>query len=93
MTFSSGGQTTRGWQATCDRYKQKYDTPEKMGKLSFKGLEFHRLSENSAYALGRWHLQRADDELEGNFSLVLKHFEDGWKIVHDHSSLEPQENE
>ncbi len=38
LTFSSGGKTTRGWQATLDGYKSKYSTPEKIGKLTFGGF-------------------------------------------------------
>src|SRR5262252_7496445 len=43
LTFSSGGQTERGWQATYDRYKRKYPTPERMGHLTFSDLEVRSL--------------------------------------------------
>src|SRR4029079_70739 len=38
LTFSSGGKTTRGWQATFDRYKDRYPPREKMGRLTLSGL-------------------------------------------------------
>ena len=40
-----------------------------------------------ALARGQWHLERTKlDNVEGLFTLVLKKFPDGWKIIHDHSS-------
>jgi len=96
LTFCAGGKTTRGWQATLDRYKANYP-PEKMGKLTFDNLETTMLNESAAFVLGQWHLQFAEKNEEtgklradGNFSLVLRKLEDEWKIVHDHSSsIEP----
>lgn len=86
LTFSSGGRTTRGWQATLDRYKKSYDTRAKMGHLRFDHLEFQQLADNVALMLGTWHLTRESDAPHGNFSLVLKQVDGKWKIVHDHSS-------
>ena len=55
LTFSGGGQTTRGWQATLDRYKKSYPR-DKMGQLHFDGLETTLLADNVAQVLGNWHL-------------------------------------
>lgn len=92
LTFSSGGKTTRGWQATLDGYKKRYPAGN-MGKLHFDHLEVNSLGESSALVLGQWHLTYDTQNRDGNFSLVLRKFDDGWKIIHDHSSLldEPQE--
>ena len=89
LTFSSGGNTTRGWQATLDRYKTNYP-PEKMGELTFDNLETTVLAEGAALVLGQWHLQVPENNSGGNFSLVLKKIEGKWKIVHDHSSSLPE---
>jgi beta-aspartyl-peptidase (threonine type) len=86
LTFSSGGKTTRGWQATLDRYKSKYPDRATMGTLSFEALETVRLDENAAMTLGNWKLDR-ENPVRGNFSLVWKKIDRQWKIVHDHSSL------
>ena len=95
LTFSAGGKTTRGWQATLDRYKKSYDTPEKMGQLTFSELEFINVDSNALLVLGQWRLKRESDEPHGNFSLVLKRIENQWKIIHDHSSTlkEPTEDD
>lgn len=92
LTFASGGKVTRGYQATLDGYKAKYSTKEKMGKLTFDGLEFQRLADQVMLVLGTWHLERGDDSVGGNFSLVWKKFDEQWLIVHDHTSALPIKN-
>ena len=41
---------------------------------------------NSCLVLGRWHLTRDSEQLEGNFSLVFRLIDGRWQIVHDHTS-------
>ncbi len=45
LTFSGGGQTRRGWATVRDRYKARYPTPERMGKLAFSDLEIRPLGD------------------------------------------------
>ena len=85
LTFSGGGQTTRGWQATLDRYKKNYPR-EKMGTLHFDGLETTLLASDVAQVLGNWHLDLNGEKKDGNFTLIMKKIEGKWRIVHDHSS-------
>lgn len=87
LIFTSGGTVNRGWKATFEKYSTKYDSKEKMGTLIFSDMEISILSENAAWVLGKWQLQRAGDHPHGIFTLVLRKFADGWKIVHDHTSL------
>lgn len=90
LTFSAGGRTTRGWQATLDRYRKRYATPEQMGTLTFGQLETRRLGPDASLMLGVWKLDRRNEPVEGNFSLVWQRIDGRWVIVHDHSSmLEP----
>lgn len=92
LTFSGGGQTTRGWAATRDRYRARYPTPERMGRLTFSSLERVPLPDRDvALLLGCWKLERQPDPAEGNFSLVWARYGPGgsWVIVHDHSSSTP----
>jgi len=85
LTFSSGGETQRGWERTFNRYKVKYPDRATMGQLTFDHLESQVLGENAVLMLGTWQLQR-DKPIGGNFSLVWKQFDGKWLIVHDHSS-------
>lgn len=91
LTFSGGGNTTRGWQATLDRYLKSYP-PEQMGTLEFNELEITPLGDSAALVLGRWQLEMEGGPKGGNFSLVLRKLNGEWKIIHDHSStLDPEE--
>lgn len=85
LTFSSGGETERGWQATRERFHHRYPNPAAMGKLRFSELEVTPLGLEAALMLGRWQLTRAEP-VGGNFSLVWRKINGRWLIVHDHSS-------
>ena len=84
--FVSGDEVTRGWQTVRDRYFKKYGDRAKMGTLTFSDLEIELLCPDSAVALGRWELKRANDNPHGRFTLVFRRRPDGWRIVHDHTS-------
>lgn len=86
LTFSSGGEVTRGYDSTLSRYKKRYPDPKTMGKLTFAELEFFSLGQSAMQVLGTWALQRDKDPIRGNFTLVFRHFPEGWRIVHDHTS-------
>lgn len=84
--FVSGDTVTRGWQTVLDRYRQRYDSRAKMGTLTFTDLEITLMGADAALVLGRWQLQRANDEPHGRFTLIFRRTRQGWRIVHDHSS-------
>jgi len=84
--FVGGDNISRGWQTVLDRYKKNYNSREKMGMLTFSDLEITMLSKDAALVLGRWRLQRANDEPHGIFTLLFRKTKTGWKIVHDHTS-------
>jgi beta-aspartyl-peptidase (threonine type) len=86
LTFSSGGKITRGWTATLNRYRERYPTPEEMGQVNFSNLEITPLGGSAAMVLGEWNLERESEPLSGNFTLVLRKFDDRWLIIHDHTS-------
>ena len=88
LLFTSGGNIQRGWNATYEKYKKSYDTNTKMGKLDFSNLETNLLSPESAWIFGYWELKREKDNPHGVFTLILRKFTDGWKIIHDHTSVE-----
>ncbi len=88
LTFSSGGSTTRGWEATRGRYRRRYPDRDAMGYLEFSGLESTLLAPDAALVLGRWKLTRENGDLGGNFSLVFQKVRNRWIIRHDHTSTE-----
>ena len=89
LTFFSGAEEHDGWQATMDRYLAKYASPgQEMGKLEFSGLHIEVLSQDSAFVRGSWKLTMSGGKTpHGLFTLVFRNFPEGWKIVHDHTSV------
>jgi ketosteroid isomerase-like protein len=85
-TFVSGDEVTHGWQTVRDRYAKKYDSREKMGRLTFSDLTITPLCADAAIVLGSWCLQRKDDEPHGKFTLLFRKLPEGWRIVLDHTS-------
>lgn len=87
LSFSSGSEVTRGWDATIERYKKKYRSGDaEMGKLTFSDLEIEPLGPDAAFVRGRWQLVRSKDKPGGVFTLIFRKFPEGWRIVHDHTS-------
>lgn len=87
LTFYSGKDKQQGWEETFERYKKRYQTGGKeMGKLSFAELEVQVLSPEFALVKGRFHVDLKSEKLEGLFTLIMKKTEQGWLIVHDHTS-------
>jgi ketosteroid isomerase-like protein len=88
LVFQAGAETTRGWQATLDRYRKRYSGEgREMGRLEFTGVEVQVLGPESAFARGGWRLAMKDGSRPGGlFTLVLKRLGSDWRIVHDHTS-------
>jgi beta-aspartyl-peptidase (threonine type) len=88
LEFFSGSTVTRGWQPTLERYRKRYQSEgREMGTLTFSELNIDVLNENTAFVTGRWQLtMKKGESPNGLFTLLLRRFGDGWKVVHDHSS-------
>ncbi|MGE5326847.1 MAG: YybH family protein [Deltaproteobacteria bacterium] len=84
--FAGSSGIFRGWQAVLGRYQRAYPDRAAMGHTTFTALEITELSPDAAVAIGHWHLKRADGELGGVFTLVLRKFPEGWRIILDHTS-------
>jgi uncharacterized protein (TIGR02246 family) len=76
----------RGWQAVLERYQRVYPDRQAMGTVKFSDIEITLLSPDSAFILGRWQLEREHDRLGGVFTLIVRKFPEGWRIVLDHTS-------
>jgi uncharacterized protein (TIGR02246 family) len=87
LTFSGTGGIARGWDAVRARYKKNYADRATMGQLEFSELQFRFLGPDAALVLGHWHLTRAKGDIGGVFSLVWQRFPEGWRIIHDHTSV------
>jgi ketosteroid isomerase-like protein len=87
LTFSGTSGIARGWDAVRARYKKNYADRATMGQLEFSDLQFRFLGPDAALVLGHWHLTRAKGDIGGVFSLVWQRFPEGWRIIHDHTSV------
>lgn len=90
LTFFSGANISKGWQAALQRYQHTYQGAGKeMGSLEFQDLSIDLLSRQSAVVTGKWQLAMADGKKpHGLFTLIMKRMQPGWRIVHDHTSSE-----
>ena len=86
LRFASGGTVTYGWAGTLANYENSYPTPEKMGQLTFSGLDIRVLSDTFVLAFGRWDLKRKALDIGGFFTLLFEKRPEGWRIVADHTS-------
>jgi ketosteroid isomerase-like protein len=88
-----GSIISRGYAQMLDRYRKGYSTKEKMGTLSFTGLEVQPLDERFATVTGNFHLERktaGGGNAEGYFLLVFEKTPAGWKIIRDDTTVPPK---
>ncbi len=89
-----GRKISRGYAQMVATYKSSYNTPEKVGQLSFTQLEVQGLDPHFATVTGHFHLERTaagGGNSDGYFLLVVEKTLAGWKIVRDDTtSLKPQ---
>ena len=92
LRFVTPEGTTRGWQATLDRYRAKYPTRELMGRLSFEQICVAQKGPEVADVLGRYRLDRQNDVLTGWFTLEMRKIGAEWVIVRDFTVGDPVNN-
>lgn len=85
MTFHGGKRRLQGWETLNTMYVETY-SGEQRGILEFSGIEINTLSRRSAYVLGSWKVELPDTVKEGRFTLIWRKMDEGWRVVHDHSS-------
>ena len=88
-TVFASSSVSRGWQSMLERYQHGYPTPESMGTLTFTIAQIDLISGDWAKVLGAWELSGSGAGSAGWFTLLLRRFEEGWRIVHDHTSVTP----
>ena len=75
---------TKGWQATLDRYHQRYPNRPAMGTLKFTLHEVHKRSKSVLSVIGEYYLTREGiEDLNGYFFLLMKNIKGEWLIVSD----------
>jgi uncharacterized protein (TIGR02246 family) len=89
LIFTSGGKIRRGWQDAFDHYQARYGKDRAgMGHLDFEILDVDALGADHALVLGRWKLTDTPQAAGGVFSVILERQPEGWRIIHDHTSVD-----
>ena len=88
LVFCSGATLTKGWDATLERYRKRYQAEgREMGRLGFDAIEVLPMGADAAAARGAWRLRMSDaTQPHGLFTLLLRRVDGAWRIVHDHTS-------
>jgi len=88
LVFTSGGDIRRGWQEALNHYQSRYAIdPKAMGTLEFQIDSIDPVGADGAVVLGHWELTGTAHPGRGVFTLVLERRPEGWRIIHDHTSL------
>ena len=85
LVFAGAGKFRYGWETVLSRYKENYPAGS-MGTLSFDDLAIHPTSRDAAWVIGKWSVVLDEENPHGAFTLVFRRTEEGWKIIHDHTS-------
>jgi uncharacterized protein (TIGR02246 family) len=90
-TYIGSSGLVVGFEGIRDRYAPLFQGESRRDSLAFRDLQVRPLGDSTALAIGRYALHRADSLTStGIFTLVLRHADGDWMIVHDHSSaLDP----
>jgi uncharacterized protein (TIGR02246 family) len=88
LVFCSGATVTKGWDATLERYRKRYQAEgREMGQLGFDAIEVLPMGADAAAARGAFRLRMKDgSQPHGLFTLLLRRVDGAWRIVHDHTS-------
>lgn len=75
-----------GWQKNLEVYQKFYPDKASMGYLTFDIKKIKMIDKKHAFVLGAWNIKTEKDEHKGYFTLLVRKFKDGWKVIVDHSS-------
>lgn len=85
LMFIGSDGVTYGYENALERYYRRYPDEVSMGKLQFDIKHINRISDDAFYVVGKFHLTREIDDLEGHFTLLWRKINEQWVIVADHT--------
>jgi uncharacterized protein (TIGR02246 family) len=86
LRFVTGADVVEGFELVRERYRTKYGTPARMGRLEFGDLEVRMLAPDAALATGSWQVDNDSGRHAGRFTLLFRRMGEGWFITLDHTS-------
>lgn len=89
-TYVGAGGLVTGYEGIRGRYAPLFEPGAERDSLRFEDFTVREIADGVAVGTARWILHRDGRTVDaGPFTLVLRRFEEGWRIVHDHSSSDP----
>lgn len=90
-TFVDGRRARHGIDFIRGNYAPRFAPGARRDSLRFEEVDARPLSPTLAVITARFLLHRGSQiTASGPFSLVMERREEGWKILHDHSSSDPR---
>ena len=86
VRWVSEGTVHYGFEAIAAGFKDRFDSPDNMGRLEVANLEIQLLGENDALVFGAWIQTTPAARRHGVFTVHVKKMDGEWLIVSDHSS-------
>ncbi|HTE54119.1 MAG TPA: nuclear transport factor 2 family protein [Kofleriaceae bacterium] len=88
LVFTAETKIRRGFQQTRASYRKRYGANRAaMGTLQLQILDIQPAGPDAAVVLGRWRLRNTPSAARGVFTVVLERRPEGWRIIHDHTSV------
>ena len=89
LTFFSVGEVERGFRPMLERFLARYRAGDaESGKLTFTDVVVTPIEDDHAFVRGHWYVDFEKKEDQGGlFTLVFERRSEGWRIVHDHTSI------
>lgn len=89
-TYVGSGGLVTGYEGIRERYAPLFEPGAERDSLRFEDFTVRSIADGVAVGTARWILHRQGRVVDaGPFTLVLRRFDEGWRIVHDHSSSDP----
>ena len=85
-----GSEQFNGWQQLHDSYVNGYRDSAAMGFIQPKRIQVRLLKPDLALALTWWSVSfpSSTQPVVGNSTMNLQKFEDGWKVIASHTSID-----
>lgn len=87
--FVGANGITRGYDAILARYHKVYPNRRAMGHVAFSNVQIQIDCPDRATVIGQYQLEREHDHPAGVFTLNMRKFPEGWRIVLDHTTAFP----
>jgi len=86
LVFIGKDGPTYGYKQALSNYKKHYDSPDKMGQLTFTLIKIDQLSPDYCFVIGKWALKRNAGDVGGTYTLLFRKIKGSWVIIVDHTS-------